>query len=100
MMLSHLSQTSDAEFPVDQAEERRHDRTPLLITSMDDAWRSFPVVFAALETWLLRLGKVFLPNPVAQSVHAPVSNGGGCCRSRPSHLDEGRRHAASLGQLS
>jgi hypothetical protein len=75
MMLSHLSQTSDAEFPVDQVEERRHDRTPLLITSMNAARRSFPAVFAALEKWLLLRGKLFLPNQLTQPVHAPVSNG-------------------------
>jgi hypothetical protein len=29
MMHSHLSQASNAKFPVDQIEDRRHDRTPL-----------------------------------------------------------------------
>jgi hypothetical protein len=100
MMLSHLSQTSDAEFPVDQVEERRHDRTPLLITSLNAARRSFPAVFAALEKWLLLRGKLFLPNPLTQSVHTPVSDGGGVCRSRPPHLDAGRGQAGLPGQLS
>jgi hypothetical protein len=51
MVLSHFSQASDAKFPVDQVEERRHDRTPLF----DHYARSWPVIISGHLRRLLKM---------------------------------------------
>jgi hypothetical protein len=42
MVLSHLSQASDAKFPVNQVQERGHDRTPLF----DQCPRCWPAIIS------------------------------------------------------